>query len=133
MLMDDVVAVAKNASTNGLMYNGAKATDTVDATRFPGTDFTGTIGQLFNSDSNLLALPQFNGSAIWINSGFFEKQGTSSYAMGVLMHELLHKESVGGGFNHTNEMPNALNAAGAPPAKLGQGQDVGSRIGQICF
>jgi RHS repeat-associated protein len=138
MLMKEVVKAANEAASEGWVFNGATANDPkydqIDSTRFAGVYFVGTIGQLFQSSSGgLYALSQVNGSAIWINTTFFKGQGQSAYALGVLMHELLHKNSVGGGFSHDIGMPLALDAIGAPAAKMGQTQGVSSRIGQICF
>ena len=58
----------------------------------------------------------------------------NSYGLGTLMHEILHKSLVGGGFSH-DQMNGALDAVGAGVPGLGHSGGLGTsdRIGQICF
>jgi hypothetical protein len=49
----------------------------------------------------------------------------------LLLHEVLHKQSVGGGFSH-QQMEDALDAVKAPPRHLGR-DDISGRIGMLCF
>jgi hypothetical protein len=76
--------------------------------------------QQYNTTPYLEGLSQYNGYAIWLRvindwSGawmgansqyihtFSSKSGqVNSYGLGTLLHEVLHKKSVGGGFTHDN-------------------------------
>jgi hypothetical protein len=88
---------------------------------------------------------QFNGDAVWVRLNewtswtsrklsfhFLTSSGhLNSYAMGTLMHEILHKQTVGGGFTHT-QMDTAIKAAlGHLPTTNNNIESVG--IGQLCF
>lgn len=57
-----------------------------------------------------------------------------SYGLGTLLHELLHKSAVGGGFPHTGEMSmeSALAAIGAITTGLYR-NTVSLSLGAICF
>jgi hypothetical protein len=89
------------------------------------------VKQIFEQESTtpyLEGLSQYNGYAIWLRvisdwSGawkglssqyihtisFYGKGGqVNSYGLGTLLHEVLHKNSIGGGFTHEN-MAQALN------------------------
>ena len=59
--------------------------------------------------------------------------GVTGYGLGLLTHELLHKQMVGGGFTH-QQMDQALDTAGAPSAMAPATTNPESgRIDQICF
>jgi hypothetical protein len=100
--------------------------------QFPGVSSPGvnTVGDTFSSVPNQEAPSQFNGSAICLNgdwgsgfwTGLFSPYAISggsatSYGLGTLTHELLHKKSVGGGFSHL-DMNAALDAVGARGVRL---------------
>ena len=51
--------------------------------------------------------------------------------MGTAMHEVLHKQNVGGGFTH-DQMNAAIGAVGWPPITVGHNQD-SDGIGKLCF
>ena len=53
------------------------------------------------------------------------------YGLGLLLHELLHKQGIAGGFKHF-EIDQALDAVHAPGVGF-QTEVRASRIGQICF
>jgi len=53
------------------------------------------------------------------------------YGMGTLTHEVLHKQTVAGGFSH-DQMTTALNAAGVPPNTIGHNAR-SDGIGKLCF
>jgi hypothetical protein len=108
-----------------------------------------TVAEWFGPQGRLV-LSQVNGLAIWIRaanwqggvldplSPFVSGGAVNSYGLGILLHEVLHKQMVGGGFNHNNPggdpMTRALNAMG-----LNQGNAVGGRnwqsdhISRLCF
>jgi hypothetical protein len=74
-----------------------------------------TVGQWFQASRGREALSQFNGDAIFIDAASDRIWGgdglPTDYGMGTLLHELLHKRDIGGGFNH-EEMFAALRRAG---------------------
>jgi len=89
-------------------------------------------------------LSQFNGSALFLSgdwesgvltgifSPFANSNGSATpYGLGVLTHELLHKQPIGGGFSH-RDMNAALNAVGAQGSTLGR-NDIADRIARLCF
>jgi RHS repeat-associated protein len=103
-----------------------------------------TVGQSFAANPGQIALSQFNGSAIFLSgdwgsgllTGIFSPYANSngsatSYGLGVLTHELLHKKSAGGGFSHP-DMNAALDAVGAQGNTLGR-NDIADRIARLCF
>jgi hypothetical protein len=53
------------------------------------------------------------------------------YGMGTAMHEILHKQAVGGGFSH-DQMDTAIKAVGSPPLTGGHNAD-SDGIGKLCF
>ena len=91
------------------------------------------------------ALSQYNGSAIFIRSNLWQPYGPlgvfpglyyqgglpSSYALGTLMHEILHKQAIDGGFTH-NQIDSALEAMGAYIRPAGTNGDSAS-LANICF
>lgn len=87
-----------------------------------------TVSQFFQS-SNIEGLSQYNGYAIWLrlisdwdgswlglSSQYIHTPGgkVNSYGLGTLLHEVLHKNSVGGGFTHGN-MSQALGIGSCDP------------------
>lgn len=61
----------------------------------------------------------------------FPSAKVRSYGMGLLAHEMLHKQSIFGGFIGHDEIDDALNAVGAP-VPIGGQDPRSSRIAQIC-
>jgi hypothetical protein len=118
----------------------------LDSGRFPGAnaDGAGTIGAWFGQNSQREALSQINGNAIWIRfdnwsgatSSYRElfSGSISRYGLGTLMHELLHKNHIGGGFSHT-AMQNALMSVGAGAGSMpADGRNMNSLgMASICF
>ena len=128
------------------LYDGPSSETPLDPDKFGNSSSAGaqTVSQWFGQNSGSIALSQQNGAAIFLNtsdwgsgwSGLFSPFSTwsgnpTAYGLGVLTHELLHKETVGSGFSH-QEMTRALDAAGAPGRDLGR-EDISDRIGKICF
>jgi len=137
---------ATASSAQNYVYDGPSSTTPLDQNGFPGVSSAGanTVGDTFDNPGQI-ALSQFNGAAIFVRSGdwgsgiavgifspFAHTDGTATqYGLGTLTHELLHKQSIGGGFSH-EDMTNALDAVGAPGA-MGGRNDISDRIGRLCF
>ena len=77
----------------------------------------------------------------WIRAGSWEpslfgvirSSFDGPYGSGLLMHELLHKQMVGGGFTH-DQMFSALGAVGLSPQDRTMGRSpISDLIGRICF
>ena len=143
-LIGQLQATAVDAQS--YIYDGPSSNVPLDESKFPGASSDGstTVGQWFGAHTGSIALSQKNGSAIFLTIEDWQA-GSSSlmspyttwggtvtpYGLGVLTHELLHKNTVGGGFSHA-QMEEALNAIGAPRRTLGR-EDIADRIGKICF
>jgi hypothetical protein len=55
------------------------------------------------------------------------------YGLGTMMHELLHKQAVGGGFSHS-QMSTALARIGLSPGDYALGHNaISDQIGRLCF
>jgi hypothetical protein len=131
-------------SAEGFVFDGPTSDTRLDEPgKFPGMEDSPFkyVADLFNIRDDVQALSQFNGYAIWINTGEWTPGGmfvsstgdATGYGLGLLTHELLHKQMVGGGFSH-QQMDQALNSAGAPnPVAPKQTNPEASRIDQICF
>jgi hypothetical protein len=97
----------------------------------------------------LEGLSQYNGAAIWLRSfpywsgawkGLISQYITTislsksgqvnSYGLGTLLHEVLHKQSVGGGFTHAN-MSQALGLGSC--AAVGTQNGCSNAIAAACF
>jgi len=143
-LISQLQATASDAQN--YVYDGPSSTVPLDGNKFPGVSSPGvnTVGDTFSNVPNQEALSQFNGSAIFLKgdwgsgflTGLFSPYATSggsatSYGLGTLTHELLHKKSVGGGFSHSN-INAALNAVGAAGGTFGR-NDISDRIARLCF
>jgi hypothetical protein len=128
------------------IYEGTNNPTELTQAKFPGvaTAEVNTVGLWFDVDAGRDALSQFNGYAIFLRldawhswlGGYFSsflinKTGkVNYYGMGTLMHETLHKQSVGGGVSHC-DMDNAL---GVACDHLQENHNVESDlIGQRCF
>jgi hypothetical protein len=135
------------------VFDGPSSPTLLDPVKFPHAASPGvtTVGQWFGANSGIAnyaeGFSQFNGDAVWVRlnewtswtsrnlsvhflTGLFGGH-LNSYAMGTLMHEILHKQTVGGGFSHP-QMDAAINAVGWPPPVQNENDDsVG--IGKLCF
>jgi hypothetical protein len=123
-----------------------------------------TVGQWFdyfngpNIGKLADGLSQFNGPAVWLRFDRWEAMifgkcllctmqhfdGTVKvYGMGTLMHEIMHKQAVAGGFTHNDKDPPDKNdfltimrsvlsdsALGIPASGL---NDVSQALGSVCF
>ena len=143
-LMNQVVSVASDILQHSYVYEGPSSNTPLDPDKFPDAASPGvsTVGQWFAQNNNRQALSQFNGSAILIRqddwtgiTGQFvsgvSSQTVNQYGLGALLHEILHKQAVGGGFTH-DQMQAALDAIGAPSPTLGRAAQA-DRTGQVCF
>lgn len=134
------------ADAQNFVYDGPSSETPLTEDKFPNASGNGaikTVGELFDFmdrlGNHVAALSQFNGAAIfidttdWFNgSNYLNSSGQATgYGLGLLTHELLHKQMVGGGFSH-HQMDQALDDAGAPGAISMAGIEA-SRIAQICF
>jgi hypothetical protein len=138
-LMDQLQATAVEAATN--VYDGPSSTTVLDAEKFPGvaSSTITTVGQHFAAIPGEIALSQANGAAIWIRqadwfgwfSPFSGSNGPDQYGQGVLFHELLHKQTVGGGFSH-DQIRKALLGVQATETSLGR-ERMSHNLGKLCF
>ena len=137
---------ATAVDAESFVFDGPSSSVPLDENKFPGVSSPGvnTVGDTFSNVPNQEALSQFNGSAIFLKgdwgsgwltgalSGYANSNGTAtSYGLGTLTHELLHKKSVGGGFSHS-DMNAALDAVGAAGGTFGR-NDISDRIARLCF
>jgi RHS repeat-associated protein len=145
-LMNKVIDIANEIIQNGYIYDGPTSNTVLTPDKFPNTASPGvqTVKAWFAADSDRSGLSQFNGAAIWIRfdqwDGYLDtyaNNGTpKAYGLGLLLHEILHKQAVGGGFEHgygPRGMDGALDASGAPSHVPGQLVYSASRMGKICF
>jgi hypothetical protein len=112
--MEQVSDAAGGAYVNSYVYDGPTSSTSLDSDKFPGaaSGEVKTVGQWFEVFGGREALSQVNGLAIFIreadwqpswlfgNGSFYSDTGPTPYALGTLMHEILHKQMVGGGFTH---------------------------------
>lgn len=148
-LINQLKATANRARSH--VYNGPSSGMQLDAVEFPGAASPGvtTVGQWFAVHSTFAdyadGFSQFNDDPVWFRlddwhswilgfgSKFLEpftgKLG--HYGMGTVMHEILHKQTVGGGFTH-DQMNTAIGTVGWPPLTVGN-EDRSEGIGQLCF
>ena len=155
-LIAQLQATANRAFAGDYIYDGPSSTTPLAPAKFPGMASAGiaTVGQWFDLHGVMgdyaEGLSQFNGDSVWVrfNEWFSWLSRTfpgtlgsylltssghlNSYAMGTLMHEILHKQTVGGGFSHP-QMDTAITAVlGYLPTALGRNSD-SLGIGQLCF
>ncbi len=141
-LMNKVAQTASDARSGGYVYDGPSSPTVLDPRKFPGAASPGvsTVGNWFAQNPGREALSQADGLAIWIRASNWEGSwsamgsGTSAtgYGLGILMHELLHKDMVGG-FTHS-DIDNALGAVGMDPTNYALGRERRSdQIGRLCF
>ena len=148
--MNQVVGAATQAQGYVCyVYDGPSAkSEPLDPQKFPEANASGarTVAQWFAQNPGAEGLSQFNGLAIWIKvdnwqpalggllpSAMGSGNKPSSYGLGVLTHELLHKQMVGGGFSH-GDVDRALSAVGVKPGDYELGRERRSdQIGRLCF
>jgi hypothetical protein len=144
-LIAELQATANDA--RDYTYDGPISSTALDPVKFPGVASSGvtTVGQWFAADSSREGLSQFNGSAVWVRlndwhswiKGWFSQflifstGKVNYYGMGTVMHEILHKQAVGGGFTHS-QMNGAIGAVGWPSLTIGHNND-SEGIGKLCF
>ncbi len=142
-LMAQVASMAGDAYSHGYVYDGPSSTTALSADKFPGvaSPGVGTVGAWFSANSGAQALSQFNGSTIWIRAddwapslgGLVGSMYDGEYGLGTMMHELLHKVMVGGGFIH-DQLGDALDAIGLGPGDYSLGHNrISEQLGRICF
>jgi hypothetical protein len=140
------------------VFDGPSSNTPLDPIKFPNAASPGvtTVSQWFaefSSNNYADGLSQQNGDAVYFrfNDWFSWLNGWSSkfqivsfnplsllkpgqinyYGMGTVMHEILHKQAVGGGFTH-DQMDQAIGAVGWPGLTLGHNND-SEGIGKLCF
>lgn len=140
-LMKQVATTAGQIASGGYLYDGRSSKTTLDPEKFPNTAYgnVDTVGEYFDDVAGREALSQFNGLAIWLRPsdwGSFgpmvEFPGGSAnwYGLGTLMHEILHKEMIGGGFTH-EQIKSALSTSLI--AESWNKNAISASLGKICF
>jgi hypothetical protein len=140
------------ATANGArdyVHDGPSSNTILDPLKFSGVASPGiaTVGQWFGSIPTAEGLSQYNGYAVWFRLGdwatwwnfppYFSnfrdiRTGkANAYAMGTVMHEVLHKRGIAGGFSH-DQMTAALNAVGTFPYYSNSNFD-SSGLAYFCF
>lgn len=130
------------------VYDGPSSRVPLDPAKFLGSTDGPTVGDYFAFSNLRIALSQYNGYALFLKLGQWPPtflglsaflDGPSgkinSYGMGLLAHELLHKEVIFGGLpgqEGHDTMIQALNSVDAPTEEFGQGDAIGGRIALIC-
>jgi hypothetical protein len=139
-----IKATAEDVSRGGHLYDGPTSSTALDANKFPGAASPGvnTVGDWFAAHNGANALSQFDGSAIFLDTSDWDRitgpmvtisGDVKPYGYGTLMHELLHKKAVGGGFTH-DQIDQALTSAGIAPTDFTTGRNRESdQIGKLCF
>jgi hypothetical protein len=145
-LMDKVTIAAKDSLFS--IFDGPSAKNvalTSDKFGRSNTAGANTVAEWFSAYGGRDAVSQLNGTAIFIrandwkpylgglqNGNFYTPQGPSKYALGTLMHELLHKQSTTGGIEGHEPFEDALSNIGALHG-AGAMNDVSVSLGDICF
>ena len=142
--MDKVASEALAIADSGFVYNGVNNPTVLDPVKFPGAAGLGvqTVGDVFNIPGTQ-GFSQPTGLAVWFRlddwsgispfTSLFD--GPNAYGLATLMHEILHKFDVGGGFTHapnTPQIENALRGINAYYPSLG-GNDISNSLAKICF
>lgn len=140
-LKQQVRSVARSMAANHHIYDGPSSSTPLDPDKFPGAASPGvaTVGEWFSAQPGSEALSQFNGDAVFIKfdawdgllSSYGEGDGASKYGRGTLLHEILHKQMVGGGSTH-DQIRQALSSAGITNRTLGR-NDISDRLSRACF
>jgi RHS repeat-associated protein len=142
-LMDQVAVAARDAQS--YVYDGVHSGTELSAQSFPstGSQDVNTVSQWFAADGSRQALSQSSGLAIFIRpdqwtphtgmmTGFISGE-VNEYGMGTMLHELLHKQMISGGFSHQT-MNTALTAVGMGASNYGLYNNRQSeQIGKLCF
>ena len=153
-LIAELQSMADAAGTT--VYDGPSSSTPLDPIKFPGvaSPDIATVGQWFAVTGARQGLSQFNGSAVffrfdqwnsWIfssmtfNKFLIKNSGqVNYYGMGTAMHEIMHKQAVGGGFTH-NTPPDSRDfltiigtVVDVPPQTAGQNV-ISDALGEICF
>ncbi|MEQ1935268.1 MAG: hypothetical protein ABL962_15520, partial [Fimbriimonadaceae bacterium] len=155
-LVNQLRATARRAREH--VYNGPNDTTWLADDKFPNvrTSTITTVGQWFAALPTAEGLSQFNGDAIylrlddwysWLNgwvSKFqivtanpFKPGMVNYYGMGTVMHEILHKQMVGGGFTHNappdaRDMDAVIDAVGRPTFTSPH-NGISDALGKLCF
>ena len=141
-LMNEVMKAADEAT--GKVYDGPSSSTPITADAFPGVDSSrfSTVSSLFAANSGIEAESQFNGAAIWVRANNWASGGTynsgnsaSQYGLGTLLHEILHKKMVSGGFTHSpgpEQLEDALRGIKQTDTYLGRNW-ISYNLGEICF
>ncbi|MDP9339263.1 MAG: hypothetical protein M3P45_10385 [Acidobacteriota bacterium] len=123
--VDDLMSQISAAAADATNYicDGPSSTVPLTPKSFP--NYQGkTVGDTFKNNSGQQALSQQDGSAIYIRL---------TYWNGTLLHEILNKQAVGGGFSH-DKMGNALAPVVKGSLSVGMFHNKESDLlGQICF
>jgi RHS repeat-associated protein len=139
--VDALVAQIKAtaADAESYVYDGPSSAVPVTPASFPGYSGS-TVGDTFTSNSSQQSLSQYDGSAIYIRAGDWQSfLGVSSsyngsYGSGTLLHEIIHKKSVGGGMIGHDPMDAALSSVVQGTLAVGMGHNKESDLlGQLCF
>jgi RHS repeat-associated protein len=136
-LVSQIKATAADAEN--YIYDGPSSTVPLTQSSFPG--YSGSsVGDTFTSNSSQQSLSQYDGSAIYIRAGDWQSfLGLSSsyagpYGSGTLLHELIHKKSVGGGMIGHGPMDAALSSVVQGSLAVGMSHNMESDLlGQLCF
>jgi hypothetical protein len=152
--------VAANGARN-FVYDGPSSNVPLDPVNFPGQASTGvaTAGQWFASHSThndyADGFSQFTGAPIFVRLDDWHRwvlgpvglgfgkmlfpftAKVTYYGLGTVMHEILHKQSVGGGFTHTTppgprDYDRAIDAVGRPAPTVSH-NEISDAIGKLCF
>jgi hypothetical protein len=155
-LLAQLQATARRA--RDFVYDGPSSSTPLDPAKFPGAASPGvaTVGEWFGlydvSPYYAEGFSQFNGYAVWFRlsdwqswikgwfSGFLitSTGNVNYYAMGTVMHEILHKQAVGGGFTHnqppdSRDMGAAISAVGWPSGMVPDHNALSAAFGLLCF
>ncbi len=140
------------------VFDGPSSNAPLDPAKFPGAASPGvtTVGEWFGlydvSPYYAEGFSQFNEYAVWFRlndwqswikgwfSGFLitSTGKVNYYAMGTVMHEVLHKQAVGGGFTHNKppdarDMGAAISAVGWPSGMVPDHNPLSEAFGLLCF
>jgi len=142
-------------SARDYVYDGPTSNTSLDPIKFPGAASPGvaTVGQWFASNNTYPSyadgFSQFNGNAVWFRldnwHGWVLNQFTkffstklNYYALGTVMHEILHKQAVGGGFTHNKppdarDMDRVISLVGWPSGMVDINNRESEAFGLLCF
>ena len=135
---DTIIGAVKISAADAInyVYDGPSSNVVLDPVKFPdvATAKVHTVGQWFTyAGRGRQALSQYDGNAIFVladHAMFAGDAEPTDYGIAALLHEILHKKHVGGGFDH-GQMTTALKKAGVLSRSLGR-NDI-SQSFRICF